>query len=144
MEPKELYTDTRRKIIHSVIINQDIESAKGIVYDRESYKKFASGWKAVNLDEFIANLNIHDDRYNMESNKRKISFYSNGKEYEIVAAIGGKYFRIRQINENGTPGAYVDLNLKEPYISGEVQGAARRKERNRLTHFRMTYKKGTV
>lgn len=61
----------------------------------------------------------------------------------IVAAIGGKYFRVEELKPDGTHKRYVDLNLKDPSISGTFQGAARRAEWNRLTHFRMTYKKGT-
>ncbi len=75
---------------------------------------------------------------------RKIVFQKDNKKYAIVAAIGGKYFRVQEIKPNGIGGRYVDLNLKDPSISGEFQGKARKAEWLRLTHFRMTYKKGTV
>ena len=39
---------------------------------------------------------------------------------------------------------YVNLDLKSPSIPGTFQGKARKAELNRLTHFAMTYKKGTV
>ena len=79
----------------------------------------------------------------MSDNIRKIYFYKDSRQYAIVAAIGGKYFRDEELKPDGTHKRYVDLNLKDPSISGTFQGAARRAECNRLTHFRMTYKKGT-
>ena len=69
---------------------------------------------------------------------------SDDKEYAIVVAIGGKYFRIQEIRPDGTGGRYVGLDLKDPSIPGTFQGKARKAEWLRLTHFRMTYKKGTV
>lgn len=143
MGAKALYNDTRRKIIHQLIISKNIDKIRGILHDRDEYKKYARDWKPINLDEFVSKLKITDDKYNMQTNMRKISFLNDGKTYEIVSAIGGKYFRIQEINEKGLR-KYVDINLKEPSIPGNIQGAARRAERNRLTHFRMSYRKGTV
>ncbi|MCR5629643.1 hypothetical protein [Eubacterium sp.] len=144
MGAKALYKDTRRNIIRQLIIEKDIEAIKKLLKDRDEYRQYAHGWKAVNLDEFIAKFDIQSDTYNMVTNKRKISFFNDGHEYEIVAAIGGKYFRVREIGTGRSGGRYVGLDLREPRIPGSFQGAARREERNRLTHFRMSYKKGTV
>lgn len=143
MGAKALYIDTRRKIIHQLIMLKDIDKIRGILHDRDEYKKYSREWKPINLDEFVAKLNITDDKYNIQSNMRKISFVNDGKTYEIVCAIGGKYFRIQEIGIDGSR-KYVNENLKEPSILGTFQGAARRAERNRLTHFRMSYRKGTV
>ena len=144
MGAKALYTDLRRKIIHALVLSKDMKLIKGIIHDKHEYEKYAHLWKAVNLDEFIAKFAITSDTYNMQTNKRKISFFDDGKAYEIVCAIGGKYFRIREVLPNGRYGSYVGIDLKEPSIPGTFQGPARRAERHRLTHFRMSYKKGTV
>lgn len=120
----------------------------GSVYDaiddRDEYKKYANSWQAVNLDEYVAKFGITGVAYNMENNYRKISFFKDNKEYAIIAAIGGKYFRIQEIKPDGSGGKYVGLDLKDPSIPGTFQGKARRDEWLRRTHFRMTYKKGTV
>ena len=55
-----------------------------------------------------------------------------------------KYFRVGEVRADGRIGRYLTLDLKDPSIPGTFQGAARRAENFRLTHFRMTYKKGTV
>lgn len=144
MGAKAIYTDLRRKIIHALVLSKDMSIIKGVIHDKHEYEKYAHLWKAVNLDEFVSKFAITDDTYNMQHNMRKISFFDNGKAYEIVCAVGGKYFRIREVLPDGKPGSYVGIDLKDPSISGEFQGAARRSERNRLTHFRMSYKKGTV
>lgn len=144
MGAKALYTDTRRKIIHSLVLSKDMSIIKGVIRDKHEYQKFAHDWKAVNLDEFIEKLTISDSRYNMQHNRRKISFFNDGRQFEIVCSVGGKYFRIREVLPGGRPGIYVGIDLKEPSIPGTFQGMARRAERHRLTHFRMTYKKGTV
>ena len=144
MGAKALYTDTRRKTIHQLIIMRDIEKIKGILHDRDEYKRYAKDWRAVNLDEFVEKLDIKNETFNMVNNQRKISFIKDDKEYAIVAAIGGKYFRIQEIRPDGTGGRYVDLDLKDSSIPGTFQGKARKAEWLRLTHFRMTYKKGTV
>ena len=68
---------------------------------------------------------------------------SDDKEYAIVAAIGGKYFRIQEMRPDGTGGRYVDLDLKDSSIPGTFQVKVRKAEWLRFTHFRMTYKKGT-
>lgn len=144
MGAKALYNDQRKLAIHQAIILQDVTLAKGIIHDRNEYRQYAKDWTPVNLDEYIAKFDIKADDYNIQSNIRKISFYSDNKEYAIVAAVGGKYFRIQEIKPDGTGGIYVGLNLKEPSISGKFQGKERRAERHRLTHFRMSYRKGTV
>ena len=144
MGAKALYTDTRRKTIHQLIIMRDIEKIKGILHDRDEYKRYAKDWRAVNLDEFVEKLDIKNESFNMVNNQRKISFIKDDKEYAIVAAIGGKYFRIQEIRPDGTGGRYVDLDLKDPSIPGTFQGKTRKAEWLRLTHFRMTFKKGTV
>ena len=144
MGAKAIYTDTRKKIIHQLILSKDIDKIKGVLKDRNEYKRFASGWQAVNLDEYVAKFNITSDTYNMEHNQRKISFFKDGREYAIVAAVGGKYFRVQEKRPDGSDGRYVNLNLKDPSIPGTFQGQARKDEWLRLTHFRMTHKKGTV
>lgn len=144
MGAKAIYTDLRSKIIHALVLSKDMSIIKGVIHDKHEYEKFAHLWKAVNLDEFISKFAITSETYNMQHNMRKISFFDNGKAYEIVCAVGGKYFRIREVLPNGRYGSYVGIDLKEPSISGAFQGAARRAERHRLTHFRMSYKKGTV
>lgn len=112
--------------------------------DRDECKKYAKDWTPVNLDDYIAKFDIKSDDYNMQINLRKISFCSNNREYAIVAAVGGKYFRVQEIKPDGTGGVYVGINLKEPSISGNFQGKDRRAERYRLTHLRMSHRKGTV
>ncbi len=144
MGAKALYTDTRRKIIHELVLSKDIKKIHGVIHDKREYEMYSKSWRAVNLDEFVDKFVITSDTYNMIENKRKISFFTNGKEYEIVCAVGGKYFRILELSPNGKGGIYVGLDLKEPSINGSFQGKERSAERNRLTHFRMTYKKGTV
>ncbi len=144
MGAKAIYTDLRSKIIHALVLSKDMSIIKGIIHDKHEYEKYAHLWQAVNLDEFISKFAITSETYNMQHNMRKISFFDNGKAYEIVCAVGGKYFRIREVLPNGRYGSYVGIDLKEPSISGAFQGAARRAERHRLTHFRMSYKKGTV
>lgn len=144
MGAKSLYKDTRKKIIHQLIISKDIKAIKGVLKDKDSYKKFASKWQAVNLDEYVAKFNITDDKYNMAHNLRKISFFNDGRNYEIVAAIGAKYFRVREVLGPDKYGPCLTLDLKEPSIPGTFQGKERSAERQRLTHFRMSYKKGTV
>lgn len=144
MGAKAIYTDTRRQIIHELIISKDIKKIKGVLHDRDEYKQYASSWQAVNLDEYVAKFNITSDTYNMSENKRKIMFSQDNKQYAIVCAVGGRYFRIQEIKPDGSGGRYVGLDLKDPRILGTFQGKARRDEWLRLTHFRMTYKKGTV
>jgi len=144
MGAKSLYTDTRKKIIHQLIISKDIKTIKGILKDREAYKQFANRWRAVNLDEYVAKFNIVDESYNMAHNLRKISFFNDGRNYEIVTAVGAKYFRVREVLSPDKYGPCLTLDLKEPSIPGSFQGKERSAERQRLTHFRMTYKKGTV
>ena len=68
----------------------------------------------------------------------------DGRQYAIVTAIGGKYFRVGEVRSDGRIKRYLTLDLKDPSIPGTFQGAARRAENFRLTHFRMTYKKGPV
>ena len=136
--------DNDKTRFHQLIIMRDIEKIKGILHDRDEYKRYAKDWRAVNLDEFVEKLDIKNESFNMVNNQRKISFIKDDKEYAIVAAIGGKYFRIQEIRPDGTGGRYVDLDLKDPSIPGTFQGKVRKAEWLRLTHFRMTFKKGTV
>ncbi len=144
MSAKALYTDERKKAIHQLIISKDIQTIKGVLHDRDEYKQYSSGWKAVNLDEYVAKFGISDVANSFYNNHRKINFFKDGKQYAIVAAIGGKYFRVGEVRPNGSIGRYLTLDLKDPSIPGTFQGAARRAENFRLTHFRMTFKKGTV
>lgn len=55
MGAKAIYTDTRRHIIHELIISKDIKMIKGILHDRDEYKKYASSWQAVNLMSMLQN-----------------------------------------------------------------------------------------
>ena len=145
MGAKAIYTDERRKAIHQLIISRDIETIKGVLHDRNEYKQYASGWRAVNLDEYVAQFGITDIKTSMSNNLRKISFSKDNKEYAIVTAVGGKYFRVGEVNSSdGSIRRYLTLDLKDPSITGSFQRRDRKNEFLRLTHFRMTYKKGTV
>ncbi len=144
MGVKAMYLDERSKIIHQLIISKDIDTIKGVLYDRDNYRKFAHGWRAVNLDEYVAQFGITSDTFNMTNNLRKITFTKDGKNYAIVAAVGGKYFRVGEMREDGSIRRYLGLDLKDPSIPGTFQRRARKEEFFRLTHFRMTYKKGTI
>ena len=153
MGAKAIYTDLRNKLINSIVLANDVEALAGLLRDREEFYKFVSGWKSVNLDEYIEKFvgehSITSDNFYVTHNLRKISFWDDGKEYEIVCAMGGKYFRIMRkayYDKNGNKHGeeYVDLDLKTPRVPGSLRGKAAINERNRLTHFAMTYKKGTV
>ena len=149
MGAKSIYTDMRNRLINNIVIANDTAVIEALLRDREEFYKFVSGWQRVNLDEFVDKFSITDEKYNMTHNLRKISFWDDGKEYEIVCAIGGKYFRIQRQPYTDSKGRYhgkeyVGLNLKSPSIPGTFQGKARKAEMNRLTHFAMTYKKGTI
>ncbi len=147
MGAKALYTDTKNKIINALIEEKDIESLNKLDKDRQEYLKYSGGWKKVNLDEYLSQFDIVDDTFNMVTGKRKISFFTDGKEYEIVCAVGASYFRIIQCDYIDSSGrkhgkVYVNLDLKEPRIPSNLRGKDAKAERNRLTHFKMTYKKG--
>jgi hypothetical protein len=144
MGAKAIYNDQRRSTIHQLIVARDIDKIRGILHDRDEYKAFSGGWRAVNLDEYVEQFGITNVSTSMDNNLRKISFFKDGREYAIVAAIGGKYFRVGQVRADGRIGRYLTLDLKDPSIPGSFQGKARRAEFFRLTHFRMTYRKGTV
>ena len=144
MGVKAMYLDDKNKIIHQLIISKDIDTIKGVLYGRDNYREFAHGWRAVNLDEYVAQFGITSDTFNMTNNLRKITFTKDGKNYAIVAAVGGKYFRVGEMREDGSIRRYLGLDLKDPSIPGTFQRRARKEEFFRLTHFRMTYKKGTV
>ena len=58
MGVKAIYTDERRKTIHQLIITKDIEKIRGVLHDRDEYRQFSSGWKAVNLDEYVSQFGI--------------------------------------------------------------------------------------
>ncbi len=144
MGAKAIYTDTRAKIIHELVISKDMETIHSVIKDKHDYEKFYNEWQAVNLDEFVDKFHITSDTYNMEHNQRKISFFSNGKEYAIVCAVGGKYFRVHEVTHDGSNPTYLGIDLKQPRISSNLRKKEARYEYQRLTHFRMTYKKGTV
>lgn len=144
MGAKAIYTDERRKAIHQLIISRDIKAIRGVLHDRDEYREYASSWKAVNLDEYVAQFGIKDVTASWDNNLRKITFFKDGKTYAIAAAVGGKYFRVGELRSNDKIGRYLTLDLKDPSISGAFQGRARKDEFLRLTHFRMTFMKGTV
>ena len=134
MGAKAIYTDLRNKLINSIVLANDVEALAGLLRDREEFYKFVSGWKRVNLDEYIEKFvgehSITSDNFNATHNLRKISFWDDGKYTDSKGNYHGK--------------EYVNLDLKSPSIPGTFQGKARKAELNRLTHFAMTYKKGTV
>lgn len=149
MGAKSLYLDTREKIITALVLANDIEAISKLLKDRESFERFSANWTKANLDEFMDKFTITDEKFNMTHNVRKISFWDDGKEYEVVCAIGAKYFRIMRkeyIDSNGVKHGdeYVGLDLKQPKVSGALRGKEAKAERNRLTHFKMSYRKGTV
>ena len=147
MGAKAFYIDTKNKIIEQLRLSKDIEALMKLKKDYAEYKKFSSGWARINLDEFIDQFKISDDSFNAVWNKRKISFFDDGKQYEIVCAVGASYFRIVRKGYIDSYGAkhgdvYVALDLKEPKINPSLKGIDAKNERNRLTHFKMTYQKG--
>ena len=153
MGAKAIYTDLRNRLINNIVIANDAQAIAALLRDRDEFYKFAREWQKVNLDEyvekFIGEHNITSENYNITHNFRKISFRDNDKEYEIVCAMGGKYFRIQRQSYTDSKGIfhgaeYVGLNLKTPQVPGSLRGKAAKDEFNRLTHFAMTYKKGTV
>ena len=147
MGAKSLYVDMTRKIIANLINSKDFKAIEKLFKDQQEYLKFYKGWQKANLDEYLKNFDITSDKYNATYNKRKISFMDDGKKYEIVCAIGARYFRVLRLpfidkkgNINGA--TYVTLDLKEPRIPNGLKGVAAKAERERLTHFRMSYQKG--
>lgn len=152
MSAKALYTDLKDQILTQLILANDIDALWDIQKDRNEYAEFSETWEEVNLDDFIATLNVTDDRYNYTGlkddgtpNLRKISFYDDGKEYEIVCSVGASYFRIIRKAYTDSKGiyhgdTYVGLDLKEPKLPKGLKGRAAKAERQRLTHFKMTYK----
>lgn len=149
MGAKALYLDTREKIITALVLANDIEAIDKLFKDREVFGKFSPNWPKANLDEFMDQFSITNEKFNMTHNVRKISFWNDGKEYEVVCAVGAKYFRVLRkeyVDNNGVKhgSEYVGLDLKTPKVSGGLRGPAAKAERNRLTHFKMTYRKGTI
>ena len=147
MGAKALYTDTKNKIISALKEANDIDALSKLDKDRQAYLKYAPNWTSANLYEYMERFQVMDESFNMAHNKRKISFFDDGKEYEVVCAVGASYFRVQRkayIDSNGNKHGetYVTLDLKEPKIDSKYQGKEAKAERNRLTHFRMTYKKG--
>ncbi len=152
MSAKALYTDLSTKIINALIQANDVNNLWEIQKDRNKYVEYSKNWKEVNLDEFIAQFEIKDDKYNYTGlkedgtpNYRKISFFDDGKEYEIVCSVGARYFRIQRQEYYDSHGrkigkTYVGLDLKEPKIPKGLKGLDAKHERDRLTHFKMTYK----
>ena len=146
MGAKSLYLDRRDKIIAQLRLANDLDMLSKIDKDRQEYLRYATNWTSANLDEYIEQFKIQDDKFNIRDNLRKISFYDDGHKYEIVCAVGASYFRIVRsayVDEHGVKhgNVYVTLDLKEPNISGSLRGKEAKAERERLTHFRMTYKK---
>ncbi len=152
MSAKALYTDLSTKIINALIQANDVDNLWEIQKDRNKYVEYSKNWQEVNLDEFIAQFEIKDDKYNYTGlkedntpNYRKISFFDDGKEYEIVCSVGARYFRIQRQEYIDSEGrkigkTYVGLDLKEPKIPKGLKGLDAKHERDRLTHFKMTYK----
>lgn len=149
MSAKTLYKVKSLELVLQIMASSNKKDKKDLKTDENSYKKFSAGWRKINLDEFIAKFNISDDYYNMSYSMRKISFWDDDKKFEIVCAASAPYFRIQRqeyIDSSGklVDKAYVGLDLKEPYIPGNIRGNARRSEILRLTHFAMTCGKGTI
>ena len=147
MGAKELYNDRKQKVVEQLRLANDISAMQKLQKDHENYLRFAQNWERVNLNEYIERFKIQDEKYNISHTLRKISFWDDNRQYEIVAAIGASYFRIVRKAYFDSSGrkhgdVYVTLDLKEPRVSGGLRGNEAVAERNRLTHFRMTYKKG--
>ena len=62
MSAKALYTDLSTQIITQLILANDLAALWDLQKDRNEYVKFSADWQAVNLDDFIDNLNITDDK----------------------------------------------------------------------------------
>ena len=149
MSAKTLYKVKRWEIVYEIITSKAAEAAKELLADRRSYKKYSDSWQQVNLDEFMTKFDIIDEGYDTTYTHRKFSFWVDGKEFEIVCAVAVPYFRIRTkgyIDSKGRERGrqYVGLNLKYPSIPGNLSPAEQKSEMQRLTHFKMTRKKGTV
>ncbi len=147
MGAKALYVDTALKIIAALKTANNLKLLAGIEHDKESYKNYSKDWPSANLDEFLAKHGIAEKYMTVNQDKRKIIFSKTGFDYEIVCAVGARYFRIQKkgyTDENGKwhGPVYVDINLKEPKLPKGVVGSQAKAERKRLTHYRMTYKKG--
>lgn len=145
MGAKALYIDTCAKIIARLEAEKDDEALDKIQRDQNEYYQYSHLWPKADLDEYIESLHITDDKYNMEHNKRKVSFWDDGKEYEIVCAVGARYFRVRTkeyYDEAGVKhgGVYVTLDRKEPKLTKGLKKAAKA-DRNTRTHFKMIYRK---
>lgn len=145
MGAKALYTDLSNKIKQQLHLAKDLDAIENLEKDRAEYLKYSADWERINLDDYISQFSVSTDDYNVQANKRKISFFDDGKEYEIVCAIGASYFRVVRkayVDTNGVlhGNVYVTADLKEPRIPKGLKGVAAKNERNRLTHFRMTYK----
>lgn len=146
MGAKSLYTDTKSKIIAALKEANDLEALEKLDKDKKAYIQYAPQWTRANLDEYMERFTITDEKFNIAHNKRKISFFDDGKEYEVVCAVGASYFRVQRkeyVDSNGNKhgATYVTLDLKEPKIDSKFKGKEAKAERNRLTHFRMTYRK---
>ena len=153
MGAKAVYTDRRNKLINDIVLNNDPDEVKGLLTDYKHFHEYVSNWRRVNLDEFMDKFvkqnAIISDTYNVSDNRRKIKFRDDGYEYEIVCAVGGQYFRIQRQPYTDSKGnrhgfEYVGIDLKPPKVPGNLRKDAAKAEFNRLTHFAMTYKKGTV
>ena len=145
MSVKAIYTDMVKKVIQQLRIAKDIEAIHKLKVDRKSYKAHSEGWLKVNLDSFLIKLKVTEDKIDIVNNKRKITIIDKGREYNVICAIGASYFRIQTkefYDPNGKKhgGVYVGIDLKEPK-TGHLKGKESKAERNRLTHFKMTYQK---
>ena len=146
MGAKAQYVDKADKIIKALKLTNNLALLKGINHDKESYKKFAKDWPSANLDEFLAEHGIDENYMTVNQDKRKIIFSKKGFDYEIVCAVGARYFRIQKkgyTDENGKwhGPIYVDIDLKEPKLPKGIVGSQAKSERKRLTHYRMTFRK---
>lgn len=149
MSAKTLYRVRSSELELLIKASDDQKLKDGLDKDKASYDEFSDSWQKVNFDEYLAKLGITDDNWIVTDNKRKIYFEKEGFEFEIVCAISAPYFRIQKnpyIDSKGRKHGkeYVGLDLKYPSISGNLSRTEHRSEMLRLTHFRMTYKKGTV
>ena len=146
MGAKAMYLDRREKILEQLRLAKDLDMLNKINKDKQAYLRYSAQWTKANLDEYLERFKISDDKMNMSDNLRKISFYDDGRKYEIVCAVGASYFRVIRKAYFDISGVkhgdvYVTLDLKEPNVSGSLRGKEAKAERDRLTHFKMTYKK---
>ena len=113
MGAKAQYVDKAEKIIEALKLANNLALLKGINHDKESYKKFAKDWPSANLDEFLAEHGIDENYMTVNQDKRKIIFSKKGFDYEIVCAVGARYFRIvRREHQDRTGGNFGSFKSK--------------------------------